>query len=126
MLHHPGTDSTAFVRSDHAILCVLFLHHEACPLTRFHVARLSNRNAGAAGLEIVPVSFSKYTSRSLLPATRIAERAAEFRSNPSDVSHRFHHAGGPLSPDLDCLVWNFVPHSGPDPAGCGRHTHRIP
>jgi hypothetical protein len=118
MWHHPGTDSTAFLRSDHAILCVLFLHHEACPLTHFHFARLSNRNAGAAGLEIVPVSFSKYTSRSLLPATRIAERAAEFRSNPSDVSHRFHHAGGPLIPDLDCLrVGRPPPPARPPPGG---------
>jgi hypothetical protein len=71
-------------------ICVLFLHHEACALTRFHFALLSNQNAGDALLEIVPVSFPEYQSCSLLPGTWIAERAAQFRSNPSDVFHRFH------------------------------------
>lgn len=93
-------------------ICVLFLHHEACALTRFHFALLSKQNAGDTFTEIVPVSFPEYQSYSLLPRTWIAEQAAQFRSNPSDVFHRFHHAGGPLIPDLDCLVWDFVLHSG--------------
>lgn len=91
---------------------VLLTHHEACALTRFHFALLSKQNAGDAFLEIVPVSFPEYRYYSLLPGTWIAERAAQFRSNPSDVFHRFHHASEPLIPDLDCLVWDFILHSG--------------
>ena len=91
---------------------VLLTHHQACALTRFHFALLSKQNAHDAGLEIVPVSFPEYQSCSLLPGTWIAERAAQFRSNPSDVFHRFHHTGGPLIPDLDCLVRDFIVHSG--------------
>lgn len=93
-------------------ICVLLFHHAACPVTRHHYGLLQEQRRHEPHTEIVPVSFPEYAGNPLLPGTWIAERAAGFRKNPSPAFHRFHHAGGPLIPDLDCLVWDFVLNSG--------------
>ena len=47
-----------------------------------------------------------------MPVSVSREEAAVSRCKAPVAHHRFHHTGGPLIPDLDCLVWDFILHSG--------------
>lgn len=93
-------------------ICVLLIQHRACALTRHHFAILQSLCGCTPEVQIVPITFPEYARNELLPGTWISEKASFFRSNSLPDFQRFHHAGGPLVTDLDCLVWDFVLNSG--------------
>jgi hypothetical protein len=89
-------------------------HTAAAPPNRrcYLVSLFSPATAKRTGrLKIAPVTFPEYAAQAL-PGSYIATRASSFRNNPAPAFHRFSHAGGPLIPDLDCLIWDYVLHSG--------------
>jgi hypothetical protein len=90
---------------------LLLLHHQSDYLTLHHYFLLKQQNIGDNEVRIVPITFPEYAAQAL-PGSYIATRASTFRINPDPAFHRFSHAGGPLIPDLDCLIWDYVLHSG--------------
>jgi hypothetical protein len=90
---------------------VLLLHHAADELTRHHYQLLRKANEHDAGVRIVPICFAEYREDAL-PGSYVALDPESFRTNPMPTFHRFHHFKGPLIPDLDCLIWDYVLHGG--------------
>lgn len=90
---------------------VLLFHHASDPVTLHHYQALKDCNSHDSSVRIIPIGFAEYLPN-LLPGSYVPKVPEAFRANPSPVFHRFHHPMGPLIPDLDCLVWDYVLYSG--------------